>query len=174
MEKHTVTCINETQDLTDIESLAEVIDHRHLGRHYKTLEQRVDVLIDWLKTELFFLIKNAHHKPVWYVMMEKNINKNKHWLYTLFVLPWLRNQWAGRSALEYLIAHYGSTKDIHVEVYDQETYTLNYSEWQIDWMWKPAIERERLIKLLETCGFVLSDKKYWSFLVASYTHHIIK
>jgi hypothetical protein len=152
--RFSVSCINETDDLDDIISIVE-IDKERRWKNSSALR-----LIDKLKTELVFLIKNEQQEAVWYALMDKVTDWSSHRLYSLFIIPDVRNQGAWTATLAYILREYWVKTPILIDIHPQEDYTRNFSEYdQTKQRRVPAIDQEKLIRLVKKNWFILKEEK---------------
>ena len=182
---YTISCINETQSLDEIESIARLCLLNQSGEIYQEqFWQQTERLIELMKTKTILLIKNElqlingqkENNNIGYASIGISpYDWDSLHIREVYIEPRRRKQWAWTEMIKYILDYFWHEKEITIDILRQEKYNNYFVDF--DTVYKrntPSIDRKKLIWFLKNKWFAIDDspfeERYWKwFIVWTYS-----
>ena len=176
---YTISCINETQDLDQIERVANLFissvhfwnisNEQLLWETEKMIELMKKNILLLIESEISLINQKTEHNPIGYALLWLPENGNNDYEYEdnsycireVYIAPKRRKQWAWTLMMQYIITHLWQTKNVVASIAKQEAYNQICLDYDAVYNRKiPSINRKKLIEFLQKQWF-----DFWNILI---------
>lgn len=182
---YTISCINKTQSLDEVESIARLCLYNQPEEIIqKHLWEQTERIIELMKNGIILLIKNElslingqkEKNNIGYAsMVNSPYDSECYHIHEIYIEPKRRNQWGWTAIIEYILENFWHEKEITIDILRQEKYNNYFVDY--DTVYKrntPSIDRKKLIWFLKNKWFAIDDspfeERYWKwFIVWTYS-----